>query len=955
MRVTTSGIVTSLVILGLTTSAYALSGGEFACQSTVGAQSRKFAAARHEAIVRCDEGLVRGIGCDPGRRDDRIGRAEDALSRQIERRCAGIDLRQLGFPGGCANPGGAGFTTSELSACVSAQAVTSTDAAHAVEYPALMARAGQEARCQVRIGRAGQRLVEQELRARTRCRDRQLRGVVASTVDCAATVPPGTGYVPTDRAIAQATAYVKDQLRRACGSVALANLGFPGACPDATGGAFTLDDLTSCVLATHAAAVDGLVAIAYASAPPVPTATRTATPLPTGTPTATPTASATATATATLTAVPTLTATPTPSASATVTATATVTPTFTALPTLTATPTVTVTATATLTATPTVTVTATAEPGATPTATPTATLTATPTVTATLTSTPTLTATLTPTPTVTATVTPIASATTTATRTATPSPTATPTATSTPSGPVCGNGVIEEGEDCDPPGSQCPNTAPGFFCSATCQCACPATVTFAGDAYDPLSLLDVGWTGIAHKSGIISDGVITAAVTGCEGSSRPCGVCTLGGPVENAGSNVLKSRRCTNNTQIQCTSDTPCTAAANKCLGGSNAGAACTVASQCPSSSCAPAGTCQFFFGSNLPLSSGGVATCTANEVAGSLTGTANIETGESASVLNLTSHVFTGITTDQPCPQCNGDGTPNDGVAGGTCAGGDRDGLACDVNGVSPNVSFGSTSLDCPPTGGANIANLAIRLGNSTGQEKKTLTTANPNCRALGYTTNKCFCDTCNNAAATPCSSNADCVAVGATVCGGKRCLSGANAGAACTTTSQCPGGSCTIPGQPTAPNACLPPDGAPDGCQPVGDNRGRCADGPTDNNCAPPEQHRGCIGPSDCPVTGTCVPALRECFLDMGVVAGNGDCAGGSNEGASCSIDSECPGGICQQRGELIAQGVADPPVNDQSTPTVAAVFCIGPTGASAVNGVAGLPGPARLTLRGIAKGLP
>jgi hypothetical protein len=439
-------------------------------------------------------------------------------------------------------------------------------------------------------------------------------------------------------------------------------------------------------------------------------------------------------------------------------------------------------------------------------------------------------------------------------------------------------------------------------------------------------------------------------------------VCTLGGPVENAGANVLKSRRCTNNTSLKCTNNAQCV---QQCVGGTKDGVACTAASQCTGGgSCPAAGTCQFFFGSTLPLSSGGVATCTANEIAGPLTGTANIETGESASVLNLTAHVFTGITADQPCPQCNGDGTRNDGVAGGTCSGGDRNGLACDVNGESPNVSFGKTSLDCPPLAGANVANLAIRLGNSTGQEKKTLSAASPNCRALGYTGLKCFCDTCNNGNAEPCSSNADCpdpdgAGPFAGVCGGKRCSGGTNNGAPCTTGTQCPGGgSCTIPGTPTASNACLPPDGAPDGCQPVGGNRGACVDGPSDNNCAAPEQHRGCTSGVDCPVTATCVSKQRECFLDMGLISGapgSADCAGGSNEGASCTGDSECPGGACQKRGELIAQGAADPPMNDSSHPTLAAVFCIGPTGAAAVNNVAGLPGPARLTLRGIAQGSP
>jgi hypothetical protein len=55
------------------------------------------------------------------------------------------------------------------------------------------------------------------------------------------------------------------------------------------------------------------------------------------------------------------------------------------------------------------------------------------------------------------------------------------------------------------------------------------------------------------------------------------------------------------------------------------------------------------------------------------------------------------------------------------------------------------------------------------------------------------------------------------------------------------------------------------------------------------------------------------------------------------------------------LIAEGVADAPMADVSNPTLGAVFCIGPTGASAVNNVAGLPGPGRVTIKGQAIGHP
>ncbi len=226
---------------------------------------------------------------------------------------------------------------------------------------------------------------------------------------------------------------------------------------------------------------------------PTPTLTETLSATPSGTPTLTPTSTTTVTPTASPTATPTAsptetaTATVTPSANPTVTATATATATPTTTPTLTptlaATQTVTPTATATPTATPTVTatVTATVTPTATATATPivTSTIGATPTVTPTVTATPTRTATVTPT--ATATLTPVATPTATATQTPVPSPTA------TTAGPVCGNSIVEAGEDCDDG-----NTLGCDACAVDCRNpqVCDAgveTVTIAVD-YDALAV-----------------------------------------------------------------------------------------------------------------------------------------------------------------------------------------------------------------------------------------------------------------------------------------------------------------------------------------------------------------------------------------------------------------------------------------------------------------------------------
>ncbi|MCC6763832.1 MAG: hypothetical protein IT293_04135 [Deltaproteobacteria bacterium] len=536
-----------------------------------------------------------------------------------------------------------------------------------------------------------------------------------------------------------------------------------------------------------------------------------------------------------------------------------------------------------------------------------------------------------PTPTPTATVTQLPA---TATPTVSPTPSATPTQSV-----LCGNGQLDVGEQCDPTSATtaCSNVNPADYpCSAvTCTCACPTKVTFAGDATDPKSILDTGWTGISHRAPIISDGDVTVALS-CSGNGRPCGVCTISGPIANTESGQIANQRCSNNQAISCTSDATCIA--RTCLGGSNDGDACSADSNCTGGTCPAAGTCEFYFGSNLPLAAGGVTTCVVNQFNGSVSGTANVESGDAATTALLTSRVYNGIAIDNPCPRCMGDATVNDGTAGGTCDGGPRVGLGCDGNGTIPSrPDFGTTSLDCPPAASAIIATLPIDLTNRTGPVTKTLTAASPSC--VNAPGNKCLCDTCNNAAATPCFTNDDCVAVGATVCGGKRCLSGANNGAGCANNTECPGGACARPGEPTKPSACLDDSATAtlDCADGDADGEGECSVGPTDPNCSVGSGHaqRGCLSDGDCGGgAGSCVVSQRKCFLTGG---------GTFQPSAFDGTDT------------LIAVGQVDTPMNDVSNPTLGAVFCVGPTGASAVNNVAGLPGPARVTIKGTARGLP
>jgi hypothetical protein len=477
------------------------------------------------------------------------------------------------------------------------------------------------------------------------------------------------------------------------------------------------------------------------------------------------------------------------------------------------------------------------------------------------------------------------------TETGATTPTETATTAETPTGPT------PTGDTPTPTGP----TPTGVTATPTPNTGgCPVKIDFEGTSTGPI--LDTGWTGIAHDATVISKGKVTVNVS-CTATSPPCGTCNLSGPIANTNAanyttqtgSDFNDQRCSNNTSVTCTTSGDCSG-----------------------------GTCQFYFGTLLPLSAGGVSTCVLNQLTGTISGTANIESGASASSVKLISKVFSGASNPHPCPRCLGDGPPNDGKRAGTCDGGTRGGQPCDVNGSSPNSAFGDTSLDCPPSASV-IGTLPIDLSNSTGTVTRTLSANSPNCRANGFTTLKCMCDTCASAAAEPCSSNADCS--GGRICGGLRCQGGANAGGVCTVAgamnSECPTGSCGRPGLSTQPNQC-------------DDNtcsaNGQCSGGPIELSCGPVATFEGCTTDDDCTVDKVQVPGqtcsvqkTRPCFTDNGAIGGS-----------------------------VSATGHAVPPVNGESNPTLAALFCIPPTSAAAVNTAAGLPGLGRLELQGHAREL-
>jgi hypothetical protein len=423
------------------------------------------------------------------------------------------------------------------------------------------------------------------------------------------------------------------------------------------------------------------------------------------------------------------------------------------------------------------------------------------------------------------------------------------------------------------------------YCMDQPQSACPSTYEFTafGNAVDQ----DFGWAGFAHDQQLTSNVQLTLAVSGCANASPPCGTCTVAGPIPNTGGPTFANRRCrgaddgSNGSWIECSSGADCPGSGNACV---------------------------YFLGPPQPLAYGGIQSCVTYEIADPISGTLDVESGAATMSVGVTAtpHTLT-VTPPIPCPQC----------LANVCDGGVRQGMSCTVHGASSFYGH-DLSFDCPPDRPADVSPFPMKMLLTTGTQTATVGAGSPSCTnasaaSVGL---RCMCDTCDNAAATLCFTNADCVAVGATRCGGRRCLSGPNTGTPCAANSECAGGGCGRIGEPTSPNACddlvCTPNTPPDGGSP---NEGICAAGPFELYCTA-EPYRGCRFAADCEPGDTCTSGkLRECFTDNGTVGGT-----------------------------VSASGVASP-----TLPTLSALLCVPPT-RNIFWDVRGAPGLGRVTIPGI-----
>ncbi|MFN2426184.1 MAG: hypothetical protein ABR587_07025, partial [Candidatus Binatia bacterium] len=407
--------------------------------------------------------------------------------------------------------------------------------------------------------------------------------------------------------------------------------------------------------------------------------------------------------------------------------------------------------------------------------------------------------------------------------------------------------------------------------------------------FETATTLSLGWKGGSH--GIdLPDSVTLAIDLTCPGSEiGSCGTCTSTGVSEDS-PQAAAFTRCVGDPSIECSNPFGTDPACNGLSGGA----------------------CRPFLGPPLNVAGGGVPLCTLTSLGSDIVdATVDPDAGAADVSLETRARVHLGASQTRPCPYCRDDITAQDGQTDGTCFGGPRDGMPCDVQGFDLTFApvddelapTSGVSLDCPPSPGLNISGtgLATTLPLTTGTSTKSAEDA---CEAPNELLD-CFCGVCSGNKAVSCNNDTECslLALGS-------CESGSSAGGAERKPNNCTDGICyPVPGQA---------------------DRGVCSS----DIAMVPTEDAYCSG-----VRFASGKPILSCAI-------NADC----NSWVTGSIDPDdwvCPSDDCGTCTEVVTRSCFLDPIEisgeaDPVSPQLAATFCVPTTSGSGVNAAIGLPGP-------------
>jgi hypothetical protein len=381
----------------------------------------------------------------------------------------------------------------------------------------------------------------------------------------------------------------------------------------------------------------------------------------------------------------------------------------------------------------------------------------------------------------------------------------------------CGDGVLDPGvgEQCEVDG----DCSAGESCTSSCTCMdsqCPDTLEWSRAGLQ--SDYDSGFTGIAHNNAMLDSTLWKIRISAVSGSGpSSCGAATIAGIDPSSG-----SCRCADDHRQLC--DQPLEVDLDDC-----GGSVCTCYLDPPS-----------------PALSGGVGTCNVAPFSADITGTWNLDTGEGEIIAPSEQTARLELNTLDPCPLCNGDVTPHDGIRDGVCSGGLNDGQDCDAQAL--DVAFagnGAFSLDCLSAGPQVASKLYVNHVLTTGSINHEA--ALP-CDFEG--SDLCHCGRCDGDESVACADNADCSTVG---------------------------GPCDVVSE-TIPRANACSDGV---CTDLGDGQGECQGGAENDQfeycdgilLATGEGLLPCNNNSDCTAreAGNCtIVELRTCIPDTIAMTG-------------------------------------------------------------------------------------
>ena len=379
--------------------------------------------------------------------------------------------------------------------------------------------------------------------------------------------------------------------------------------------------------------------------------------------------------------------------------------------------------------------------------------------------------------------------------------------------------------------------------------------------------LELGWTGLAHIADLPDNYLITVDVT-CPNSGPPCGVCSIDG-ISALGDQYQSFTRCADDFTTEC--DEPFGPDVDDCGGD----------------------VCTYVLGPPLPLSAGNNPTCSINRLSEDVTGDIepSLGTGQNISI-HLSSVVYLGTSLTVPCPVCQGDVTPFDGVKEGTCIEGANPGADCDVMGYSATFANAADnlglSLDCPPEQLDNISGSGLNIPLELTTSSSSLPFANA-CDAP-IADEDCACGVCSGDQTLPCVDDAACADALA--------------------------GTCTSIGSGVSrnPNQC-----SDSICTDLGGEIGTCDAGPTDTFC-----------------NGT-LDASGEGYLQC-------------DDNDDCAVIASLCGGDCGTCTATRERACFLNPIEATGTPStenpiLISTFCLPPTANVSINEVTGSPGPVRV----------